>query len=52
VKLILRTSVAQSLPQVWAGFDRDLFTKLSPPFPPVNVIRFDGCLTGDIVQLR
>lgn len=50
--LILKTIVNQSLPQVWAGFDRSLFGKLSPPFPPVNVLRFDGCQKGDIVHLQ
>ncbi len=41
-----------SLERVWNGFDRSLFDQLSPPFPPVEVMRFDGCLTGDVVQLR
>ena len=50
--LILRTSVNQPVEQVWTGFNRDLFIKLSPPFPPVEVVRFDGCLKGDIVQVR
>ena len=50
--LLLKTHVNQSLPAVWAGFDRSLFDQLSPPFPPVDVVRFDGCLQGDIVHLR
>ncbi|RYY31690.1 MAG: hypothetical protein EOO04_00280 [Chitinophagaceae bacterium] len=44
--IILRTPVRQSPDQVWAGFDRTLFDRLSPPFPPVDVVRFDGCLKG------
>jgi ligand-binding SRPBCC domain-containing protein len=52
MKLLLKTLVRQSLPQVWAGFDRNLFEKLAPPFPPVEVVRFDGCAKGDIVHLR
>ena len=52
MKLTIQTSVQQSYQQVWAGFTKDLFTKLSPPFPPVKVIRFDGCLKGDIVELE
>ena len=52
MKLTIQTSVQQSYQQVWAGFTKDLFTKLSPPFPPVKVIRFDGCLNGDIVELE
>ncbi len=50
--LILKTSVAPSVQHVWAGFDRALFDQLSPPFPPVEVVRFDGCLKGDVVHLR
>lgn len=50
--LILKTQVNQSLTQVWKGFDRTLFIRLSPPFPPVNLIRFDGCLEGDIVHIK
>lgn len=52
MKLTLQTYVGQPLRQVWVGFDRNLFDKLSPPFPPVEVVRFDGCLKGDVVQLR
>ena len=52
MKLILRTQVARPVNEVWAGFDRRLFDKLSPPFPPVQVLRFDGCQTGDQVQLE
>ncbi|MFD2571895.1 hypothetical protein ACFSUS_14720 [Spirosoma soli] len=52
MNLILKTRVGQGLPTVWAGFDRALFDQLSPPFPPVKVVRFDGCLPGDVVHLR
>lgn len=52
MKLHLRTSVSQSYPQVWEGFDEALFRKLSPPFPPVRVVRFDGCKKGDVVELE
>lgn len=50
--LRLQTRVDQSLPVVWSGFNRALFERLSPPFPPVQVIRFDGCLRDDVVHLR
>lgn len=50
--LTIRTAVEQPIDQVWAGFNRDLFDRLSPPFPPVRVLRFDGCLTGDVVSLE
>ncbi|GAB2569308.1 SRPBCC family protein [Spirosoma areae] len=52
MRLVLKTSVDQSLPTVWAGFNRTLFEQLAPPFPPVKVVRFDGCLPGDVVHLR
>ncbi|MEZ0609929.1 hypothetical protein ACAW74_15540 [Fibrella sp. WM1] len=50
--ITIRTAVEQPVDQVWAGFNRDLFDRLSPPFPPVRVLRFDGCLTGDVVSLE
>lgn len=37
---------------VFAGFDRKLFSRLAPPFPKLNLIRFDGCLNGDEVHLE
>ena len=52
MRIVLKTQVAQPLPAVWAGFNRALFEQLSPPFPPVNVIRFDGCQRGDVVHLQ
>lgn len=50
--LTLRTPVSASPETVWAGFDRALFERLAPPFPPVDVVRFDGCQKGDVVHLR
>lgn len=52
MRLRLETRVNQSLSIVWQGFDRALFDRLSPPFPPVEVVRFDGCRQGDVVHLR
>jgi ligand-binding SRPBCC domain-containing protein len=52
MRLVLKTEVDQPLPTVWAGFNRTLFDQLSPPFPPVRVVRFDGCLQGDVVHLQ
>lgn len=48
----LRTLVDQPVATVWLGFNRDLFIRLSPPFPPVRLLRFDGCQTGDVVSLE
>lgn len=52
MKIFIRTKVENTLDIVWKKFDLRLFEKLAPPFPPVNVLRFDGCNTNDIVQLE
>jgi ligand-binding SRPBCC domain-containing protein len=52
MKISLYTPVNQDYRRVWAGFTRQLFDQLSPPFPPVKVVRFDGCRKGDTVHLR
>ncbi len=52
MRILLKTQVQQPLTTVWAGFNRDLFEELSPPFPPVRVVRFDGCQRGDVVHLQ
>ena len=48
----LRTAVAQPPAQVMAGFTRALFVALAPPFPRLRVLRFDGCRTGDQVEIE
>ena len=50
--VILRTAVAQAPAQVMAGFTRELFVALAPPFPKLTVRRFDGCRTGDRVEIE
>lgn len=51
-RLLFTTHVAAPLDAVVAGFNQNLFERLAPPFPPVRVERFDGCLLGDEVHLR
>jgi ligand-binding SRPBCC domain-containing protein len=48
----ISTKVNQSLLKVWEGFNLELFSKLAPPFPPVEVKEFGGCLKGDKVHLE
>ncbi len=48
----LRTTVGQPPAQVLAGFTRALFVALAPPFPRLRVLRFDGCRTGDQVEIE
>jgi ligand-binding SRPBCC domain-containing protein len=52
VNIKISTKVNQSLLKVWEGFDLELFSKLAPPFPPVEVKEFGGCLKGDTVHLQ
>ena len=50
--VILRTFVPQSPAQVMTGFTRELFLALAPPFPKLHLRRFDGCRTGDVVEIE
>lgn len=52
MKIKIHTLVGQPLKVVKEGFTGDLFLKLNPPFPKVKLLKFDGCLTGDIVSLE
>lgn len=52
MKLQIETVVAAPMPEVMAGFTRELFLKLAPPFPPVELLRFDGCKPNNVVHLR
>jgi len=52
VRIRIKTNVKASLQDVKNGFTQDLFLKLNPPFPPVKLLRFDGCKTGDKVILE
>jgi len=52
MRIHIQTLVKAPWKQVQEGFDANLFKKLSPPFPKVELQRFDGCKAGDKVQLR
>lgn len=50
--VLLRTAVVQPPAAVMAGFTRELFVALAPPFPQLTVKRFDGCCRGDRVEIE
>lgn len=50
--LSISTKVRAYYLQVKEGFTQDLFLKLNPPFPPVKLLRFDGCKKGNQVILE
>lgn len=52
MRIQIKTKVDASLEKVKQGFTEDLFLSLNPPFPPVKLLQFDGCQTGDQVALE
>ncbi|MBC5775683.1 hypothetical protein H8S95_16515 [Pontibacter sp. KCTC 32443] len=52
MRLHLKTNVRQNFKQVFDAFDEQLFRKLAPPYPKLNLIRFDGSEPGDIVEVE
>lgn len=52
MRLTLQTAVVQLPAEVMAGFTKALFVALAPPFPKLQVARFDGCRTGDHVEIE
>lgn len=52
MRVQISTSVNASLSEVKEGFTEELFLKLNPPFPPVELLRFDGCKKNDVVALE
>lgn len=52
MQLHIKTLVKASWREVVSGFNESLFLQLNPPFPPVQLRRFDGCKKGDWVELE
>lgn len=49
---MITTTVQQTIENVWKGFNQDLFLKLSPPLPPVRLLRYDGNNPPDEIHLE
>lgn len=52
MRIYIETQVCNTVINIADKFNEDLFKKLSPPLPPVKVVRFDGCKTGNLVCLE
>ncbi|ARS36988.1 SRPBCC family protein [Pontibacter actiniarum] len=52
MQLHLRTYVGQDYLQVFNAFDEQLFRKLSPPYPKLKLLRFDGSAPDDVVDVE
>ncbi len=50
--IYIKTSVNHPFKKVIAGFNRELFEKLNPPWAKADLDRFDGCKKGDEVHLN
>ena len=50
--ITITTIVEQDMKSVFAQFDNKLFDALQPPFPPVEILRFDGSKIGDEVHVK
>jgi ligand-binding SRPBCC domain-containing protein len=50
--ILVTTRVKAGLPEVVAAFNKDLFLRLNPPFPPVRLLRYDGNESGNRVELE
>lgn len=48
----IQTKIGAAMPFVWSQFNEALLRKISPPYPKVNIKRFDGCKEGDLVILE
>lgn len=51
MRIIIKTKVEQDFRKVFQGFDIHLFMKLKPPLVGLKIVRFEGCKTGDNVEI-
>jgi ligand-binding SRPBCC domain-containing protein len=52
MRIYITTAVKQPYREVAQKFDQNLFVALSPPFPRVRLLRYDGNRPGDEVHVR
>ncbi|AKD02766.1 hypothetical protein POKO110462_00545 [Pontibacter korlensis] len=52
MKIHLETKVRQDYRSVFDAFDEQLFRKLAPPYPRLQLLRFDGSEPGDVVEVE
>lgn len=51
MKILFETHIQRPFQEVRDGFNQQLFNELKPPGAKVDVLRFDGCKTGDEIHL-
>ena len=52
MRILIKTRLEKNYSEVFRGFNVDLFKALKPPLLSLEVVKFDGCVTGDEVSLE
>ncbi|MEN7551434.1 hypothetical protein AAG747_26190 [Rapidithrix thailandica] len=52
MKFKVKTAVPQPLVKVWQKFDDQLLQQLTPPYPILRLLRYEGNHTGDLIILE
>lgn len=53
MKILIQTKITGANQiQIYSLFNEALFKALAPPFPKMQVLKFDGCRKGDEVQVK
>lgn len=52
MKIHLVTPINKNYKEVYQAFNKELFEFLSPAFPKIKVLRFDGSKKGDLIELK
>ncbi len=51
MRIVLTTRVRADYREVFKGFTREFFLKLTPPLTKIELSRFDGCHANDEIKL-
>lgn len=52
MRFVIQTTIHHNYIDLYNRFDSKLFLALSPTFPKMNLLRFDGSKTGDEIHLK
>jgi ligand-binding SRPBCC domain-containing protein len=52
MRILIKTRVQSDWQMVRKAFDESLLKRLSPPFPPARLVRYDGNSPGNLVEIE
>lgn len=52
MRFVIKTTINKNYLEILKQFDRKLFLALAPPFPKLNLLKFDGSTKGDIIHIQ